>query len=475
MAWTVSEQKWVPYKHLLLLSNKLVDIAAGRIDRLLVFMPPQHGKSKLISHYFPAWYLGLNPDRRVVLASYEAEFAAYWGRQSRDLLERHGEELFTLKIRQDSRAVNNWTVAEHDGGMVTTGIGGPITGKTADLLIIDDPVKNADEAKSKVIRDQHWDWYQTAASTRLSENGAIILVMTRWNEDDLAGRILQQMAEGKEQWEVISLPALAEGNDPMNREIGDALCPELKSLAFLNRAKGRLTAYWWSALYQQHPTPDAGQYFERSWWQYYMEPISLEQAGEMDDVIMVADCTFTKTDTSDYVAIGLWGRKGPNAYLIHQIRGQMTFWETVDIMLDMRKKWPVINGIYVEKAANGEAVIETLQLMVPGVVGLSTRGGKESRAAATSPYVKSGSVYLPHETISPWVTSFVEECASFPNGTHDDQVDQTTHALMTMMPSAGPNEEAPTETEDEKFERVMRMVQTKYGTPVEETAFQFYE
>lgn len=163
----------------------LYAVAAGKIKRLLVMMPPQHGKSSAISHYFPAWYVGAMRDRRIILASYESSFAAQWGRRARDVVEEFGREYWGVKVSQGSKASDHWELAGHAGGMWTAGVGGAVTGKSADLLVIDDPVKNAEEAGSEVYREKTWDWFQTAAMTRLSNHGACIVLMTRWHEDEI--------------------------------------------------------------------------------------------------------------------------------------------------------------------------------------------------------------------------------------------------------------------------------------------------
>lgn len=188
-------------------------------------MPPRHGKSEMASRYTPAWYLGRYPNRRVILASYEADYAASWGRKARDLLEEHGSSLFGVCVRQDSHAANRWDLADHNGGMTTAGVGGAITGRGADLLIIDDPVKSVEEAESETYRARTWDWWRGVALTRLEPGGSVILVMTRWHEDDLAGRILQ---EDSANWRVLSLPAIASDDldDPLDREPGEPLWPE---------------------------------------------------------------------------------------------------------------------------------------------------------------------------------------------------------------------------------------------------------
>src|SRR5690348_3861723 len=227
LAWVASDGRWQYAPHLRLLSDALWRVAAGHIRRLMVFMPPRHGKSELVSHYFPAWYLGTRPNRRVILTSYEADFAATWGRKVRDVLAEFGPTLYGVRVRDDSSAANRWDLAEHTGGMVTAGVGGPITGRGADVLIIDDPVKNADDALSATMRERVWEWWRSTAYTRLEPSGAAVLVMTRWHEDDLAGRLLGEMEQGGEHWEVLRLPAIAEEeDDALGRHPGEALWPQ---------------------------------------------------------------------------------------------------------------------------------------------------------------------------------------------------------------------------------------------------------
>lgn len=196
--------------HLAVLNHSLEAVAAGSVKRLLVAMPPRHGKSFLASQYFPAWYLGKFPDRRIILCSYEADFAAGWGRKVRDTLEECGQEVFGVKIRPDSSAANRWDIEGRLGGMITAGVGGPVTGKGADLCLIDDPVKNYEEAASPRYRERAWDWYRSVTYTRLEPDGAVVLIMTRWNEADLAGMILREAEGIGEHWEVLTMPALSE-------------------------------------------------------------------------------------------------------------------------------------------------------------------------------------------------------------------------------------------------------------------------
>lgn len=298
--------------HIELLDRAIVETVNSG-GRLLVTMPPRHGKSEMASRYTPAWYLGRYPNRRIILASYEADYAASWGRKARDLLEEHGLKMFGVHVRQDSHAANRWDLADHNGGMTTAGVGGAITGRGADLLIIDDPVKSVEEAESETYRARTWDWWRGVALTRLEPGGSVILVMTRWHEDDLAGRILQ---EDSANWRVLSLPAIASDDldDPLDREPGEPLWPERYDADALARRRQEMGARLFEAEYQQQPAPATGLIFRREWFRYW-RPLG-ENAYDLGSghVIQKTDCrrfatcdlaVSTKT-TADFTALATW-------------------------------------------------------------------------------------------------------------------------------------------------------------------------
>jgi hypothetical protein len=201
---------WIKAPHLHLLNERLIRLASERNQRLLVVWPPRHGKSQFISRYFPAWYLGRYPDRRVILCGYGDNFASEWGRKVRDLLQEYGPDWFGVAVRRDSAAADRWNIDGHEGGMVAVGVGGAIMGKGADLLVLDDVVKSFEEANSEVYRQKTWDWYISTAFTRLEPGGSVLLIMTRWHHDDIAGRLLAQTEMGLDSWEMIRIPALSE-------------------------------------------------------------------------------------------------------------------------------------------------------------------------------------------------------------------------------------------------------------------------
>jgi hypothetical protein len=287
LAAVASRGKWIKARHLELLDRKLVAVAKGienrTSPRLLIDAPPRHGKSELSSKNFPGWFLGRYPDLRVILTSYETSFAREWGQKTRDLLNEQGEH-FGVQIRPDSSAADRWDIAGHTGGMRTAGVGTGITGKGAHLFLIDDPVKDAAEANSETYRKNTWDWYRSTAYTRVEPGGAIVVIQTRWHEEDLTGKILAHAAETGEQWDVLHLPALSEGPDVdvLGRELDQPLWPERYDRKALELIRATLGSYWFSALYQGRPQPAEGGAFKRSWFKYWR--------FEAEDELFVLDC-----------------------------------------------------------------------------------------------------------------------------------------------------------------------------------------
>ena len=258
--------KWKPQKHLAYIDRKITDALSGRgSKRLIVTVPPRHGKSEFISKWFPAWFAGMYPNKRVMLASYEADFAAGWGRKARAILEEWGH-LFGVQVDPASRAANRWGILGASGGMQTAGAGGPLTGSGADILVVDDPIKNAEEAYSDTIRAKLWDWWLSTAYSRIEPGGVAIVLHTRWHEDDLIGRLIQEMENGGEAWEVINFPAIAEEHDVLGRKPGESLWPARYDESALERIKNTIGPYWWSSLYQQRPSPLEGGMFKREWF-----------------------------------------------------------------------------------------------------------------------------------------------------------------------------------------------------------------
>lgn len=421
----LDDPTWICAPHLALLNIKLMEVARGAINRLMVFLPPRHGKSTLVSQYFTAWFIGNWPDKRVILSSYEADFAATWGRKSRNILEEYGKDIFGVELSSDSSAANRWDIAGRKGGMITAGYGGAITGKGADIYIIDDPIKNPEQAHSKTVREHQDDHYKSVIRTRMEPSGAIILILTRWNEDDLAGRRLREMAEGGERWEVLSFPAIAKENDILGRKPGDALFPQRYPVEALLNIKKSIGAYWWAALYDQDPRPDEGNIFKRQWWKYYKS--SDVKPEDFTRIIQSWDMAFKDTAASCYVSGQVWGEKGADKYLLDQKRDKLDFVATLEAFQMLSKKWPRSSAKLVEDKANGPAVIASLRHKISGIIPVTPHGSKEARAHAITPYIEAGNIYLPQD--ARWIDDFVNECSAFPNAAYNDQVDSMTQAL----------------------------------------------
>ena len=437
----ISQNRWYPADHLLLLSNKLVEVAAGKIDRLMVTMPPRHGKSELISKYFPAWYLGHKPDNRIILASYESDFAATWGWKARNVLNEYGPGLFSVSVSRESGARNRWDIQGHDGGMNTAGVGGPITGKGAHLFLIDDPIKNNEDAKSKVKRDKIMDWFESTAYTRLEPGGAMVIIQTRWHEDDLSGRLLQEMEQGGEHWETINFPAIAEDNDILGRQPGDALFPMRYDIDALNRIKNKLGSYWWFALYQQKPHPDGGNIFKRSWFRYFHEDSENyvlhlpdgQRRFSKDDcyIIQTCDAAATEKESSDYFVNATWAVTPDKDLLLLSIfREKAETTKHKQVMQSQYDRWhPNYQGV--ENKTFGLNIIQTcVQAGLP-IKPLPADTDKVSRARPVAARYETGTVYHPQG--APWLVDFEDELVSFPNGTHDDQVDVTAYAYISIL------------------------------------------
>lgn len=430
LARLVSKNKWVYKPHLQLINEKLLGIAGGWVKRLLIQLPPRHGKSEFVSQYFPVWYLGNYPEEPIILSSYEADFAASWGRKARNIFAEWGPQIFGLELSPDSSATARWGIKGHRGGMSTAGVGGAITGKGSKVFIIDDPCKNYEQAQSETYREKTWDWYRSTAYTRLEPDGAMVLIMTRWHEDDLAGKILSgQDDEDPELWEVISLPAIAEENDLLGRKPGEALWPERFPVDRLLRIKKDIGSFLFESLYQQNPTRREGELVKRSWFKFYKTFPSLRF---FDEIIQSWDMAFKDTQESSFVVGQVWGRIKAEKYLLDQVRDRLGFVETIQAVRTVTAKWPMAGAKLVEDKANGPAVISTLMKEIPGLIAVTPEGSKESRLVAVSPQIEAGNVFIPDPQIAPWIHDYIEELCNFPRGKYDDQVDATTQALNRL-------------------------------------------
>lgn len=460
LALAVSNGRWHLTPHLELLDQALVFLSErwapqwfirklgyeceGKDDdlvpfvRLVVEMPPRHGKSELVSRYFPAWYLGKHPEHRVILTSYEATFARSWGRKARDVLEHWGAELFGVSIKTKAGAANDWEIDGTDGGMITAGVGGPITGRGANVFISDDAVKNAEEAASPTIQQRNADWWDSTAYTRIEPDGVALVMATRWHEKDLTGHILAQQQEDEdgdkdadledETWYVLKLPAIAEPNDVLGREVGEALWPERYPIARLLRIAKRIGSYFFGALFQQRPSAEQGNIFKRGAWQFY----DYEKLPDTPVIgySIVDTAGYDDKTTGDPAVIATVVKIGKDLYWRNVERGYWTFTELKQRCKDARTEFGF--PLLIEETPWAKPLIQSLQAEISGVVAFKIEGkSKLTRSQAVQPYHEGGNFYLPRARA--WVGPFVDEHADFPNGAHDDQVDTTSMAGLRML------------------------------------------
>jgi predicted phage terminase large subunit-like protein len=291
-------------------------------------------------------------------------------------------------------------------------------------IIVDDPVKNAEEADSLAYRRRAVNWWNTTLYTRAEPGASIVLLMTRWHQADLGGYLKSPENESHKDWLVINLPALAEEGDALGRSLGAALCPARYDAPALEKIKTAVGTRAWNALYQQRPSAEQGNLIKREWWQEYS---TLPQVW--DEQIISGDLTFTGKATSDMVVFQVWGRLGAQKYLLDQVRGTFSFTRSLEVFMELCRKWPLARRRLIENKANGPALEDQLKKHVPGIILWEPRGDKVARVNAATPTIEAGNCYLPSRTRGAWVEGFVTECADFPNGVYDDQVDTMSQAL----------------------------------------------
>ena len=387
-------------------------------------MTPTHN-SLTITETLPSWYLGRNPSKRVIEISYSEDFAKRFGRRNKQKIEEFGNDIFGIQIG-DPNTNLDFELKGTTGGMISRGVLSGVTGKSADLMIIDDPIKNREEADSETTRDKIWDEWQNSFKSRFQSHSKVILIMTRWHEDDLAGRIIAN----EENVTVINLPLEAEENDPLGRKVGDAICPEigkdndwLKDFkkGFMSKEGSRA----WNALFQGHPTGLEGNLFKREWWQYY------DELPEISYWCMSVDAAFKDGEDNDFVAIQVWGKTRANMYLVDRVKAHLNLPDTIREIVRLRNMYPMCKTTLIEDKANGSAIINILRKDLTGIIAVNPKGGKIARANAIVGAVESGNVFLPSN--KRWVGEYIEEFAAFPNGAHDDECDSTSQALNHMI------------------------------------------
>lgn len=428
-----------------LIDEALVELMDTPNDRLIITMPPQEGKSTRVAKDFVAWALTQQPDWRVIGASYGQRLANRNGRSVRRLVER---DEVPLTVAPDNGAAHEWSLAGHEGGLYSVGIGGGVTGQACDLMIIDDPIKSRAEAESKLQRDKVWDWWTDEASARFGATTRCVLILTRWHHDDLAGRLL---AEPGSPWRVLNIPAQADHDpeagetDPLGREVGE----------FMDSARKRTTEQWelrkrtvgsrtWSSQYQGRPTPETGNLFPVEDWARYTRPLWVTRAdgarvvpeanGDPNcEIIQSWDFAFKDNEGSDFVVGTVWMRKGTKVYLLDMVRERAGFRRSVQMIKEMTARWPQATAKLVEDKANGPAILNALRNRVGGLIPVEPEGSKYARAEAITPLVEAGDVVLPDPMLAPWVITLTDEARDFPDSKNDDTVDSMSQAVHRLL------------------------------------------
>lgn len=442
--------------HLRYLSDRLSEaikkVEGGESVFLTVSMPPRSGKSQLCSVYLPMWILHKHPDWKIGLISHSPQLATQWGRDIRRMVENYPEK-HNVHIAHDAGAVGDWQTTDRGNIVSRSAPGQSITGKGFKVMLIDDPVKDFAAAHSANDREAIWDWWKTNAYTRLEGAVLVVVIATRWHEDDFIGRLLSPKNEDDLGWEQITFPAIAEEHDVLGRGPGQPLFTpviehETEEEA-VKRWKGvekAVGSYTWAALYQQRPAPPEGAIFNVNWWRYWTLDPNLADGKKV--ILLTAeqlasgrwldswDLAFKGNMNSDYVVGQRWCKVGSMRILVAQKRGRWSFTDTLAQMRD----WGDGKGPYgryvhrrlVEDAANGPAVMDTLRDEITGIKAVGAYGSKEARARAVSPEVEAGNVLLPLPVEAPWITDLASEIRAFPTGANDDQVDSLTQALADM-------------------------------------------
>lgn len=403
-----------PADHHRWIADALEKVERGEIKRLMLFMPPRHGKSELASRRFPAWYLGRNPDKQLITATYSTEFAEDFGRDVREIVRDDGyAKVFNTSLAPDSTSRGRWRT-DSGGVYFAVGVGGPITGRGAHLALIDDPVKNRQDAESETLRESTWHWYTSTLRTRMMPGGAIVLICTRWHEDDLAGRLLAAQDQGGEKWHVISLQALRDEDGEEK-----ALWPEWYPVQALNDIKGAIGPRDWLSLYQQTPTGDEGTFFKREWFNPYTE------RPEQLTVYMSGDFAVTE-DGGDYTELMVWGVSADGRiYMLDAWSGQTSSEVWVDRLLDLAKLWEpqwfLGEGGQIRRSVEPwlKKRMEERNIYV-ACEWLPSTGDKPALARSFQAICSVGKVHIPKTVAG---QQLIDQLLKFPAGKHDDKVD----------------------------------------------------
>ena len=407
--------------HHKIMSEKFNKVATGQLKRVIINMAPRHTKSEFSSYLLPSWMIGKNPKLKIIQATHTTELAVRFGRKAKNLIDsQEYQKIFQTKLREDSKAAGRWETNE-GGEYFAAGVGGSITGRGADLLIIDDPHSEQDALNTNAL-ERTWEWYTSGPRQRLQPGGIIVVVMTRWNTKDLTGKLINAQKESKaDQWEVIEFPAILPNEKP--------LWPEYWKLEELEGVKAGLPIGKWNAQYQQNPTAEEGSIIKREWWQLWDKDLP-----PLHHVIQSYDTAFLKKETADYSAITTWGvfypteDSGPNLILLDVVKDRFEFPELRRVALEQYNYWKPESVIVEGKASGMPLTFELRKQGIPVINYTPSRGNdKHARVNAVAPLFESGQVWA---TDDKFAEEVIEECAAFPYGDHDDLVDSMTQAVM---------------------------------------------
>ena len=417
--------EFIQGSHHKVINEKFNQLAEGKIKRLIINMPPRHTKSEFASFLLPAWMIGKDPKLKIIQATHTADLAVDFGRKTKNLVDQEDyKQLFDTRLMEDSQAAGKWKT-EQGGEYFAAGVGGAITGRGADLLIIDDPHKEQDIKKDSKSFDKAWNWYTSGPRQRLQPGGKIVCVMTRWSTKDLTGQMIKaQGEEGSDEWEVVRLPAILPSKKPV--------WPEYWSLDELEKTKASIPVSNWNAQYQQEPTAEEGAIIKRDWWQDWTH----KEPPEIKYTVQSYDTAFLKKESADFSAITTWGvfeteDNGDNIILLSAFKDRYEFPELRRVAHEEYLWWRP-DMVLIEAKASGIPLTSELRNMgIPVVNFTPSRGNdKHVRVNSVSQLFESGKVWAPmHEHFAQEV---VEECASFPFGDYDDYVDSMTQALMRI-------------------------------------------
>lgn len=409
------------------IARQLMRVEKGEVKRLMLFVPPRYGKSELASINFPAWYLGRHPEKEIIVSSYSAELAQDFGYKTRNLVNtKEYQSLFETRLRDDSQSKAKWLTQE-GGGYTSVGVGGAITGRGANVLLIDDPIKNREEAESQLIRDKIYSWYTSTAYTRLEKDAAVILIMTRWHQDDLAGRLLKAQDEA-DKWEVIKFPAIAV-KDEKYRKSGEPLWPDKYNLETLHSIKKVAGTYDWSALYQQEPISSETQEFKPQFYQYR----TIEYVkGLQTNAYLTIDTAISQKASADNTGFCLNFVDRENKWNIKAWKMKISPMELIDMLFDLQQEYRLIS-IGIEETIYLQAIKPFLdeeqrkRNRFLRIVSLKhNQVQKETRIRGLLPRYESYSVFH----IKGHCEDLEEEQASFPKGIHDDVLDAEAYQIQ---------------------------------------------